>query len=220
MTQQRAVWLGIATSCLFWSSTLSAQQTKPRLTFTGHTKSIWCVAISPDGKTIASGSDDDTIRFWDVASGKEQAKFIAGNYRGYDWPFPAESLAFSPNGKTLAAGIMGSGVKLIDVATHKDTMLCDNCVQCCGNTVLYSPDGRTLAVGNLCNPTVFLWNTASNKQTVVLKRDENQWGVKTMQFLHDSKSLLTLGQNYEIQIWDVATGKNTVALEPIHQQVD
>jgi WD40 repeat protein len=40
--------------------------------FQGHTREVLCVAISPDGQTSASGSAGDPIKFWDVATGKEQ----------------------------------------------------------------------------------------------------------------------------------------------------
>src|SRR5262249_51349969 len=56
---------------LILSSPLSAQQ--PRATLHGHTEQVLCVAFSPDGKTLASGGADNTIRFWEVATGKELA---------------------------------------------------------------------------------------------------------------------------------------------------
>ena len=61
------VWLGLVTS-----SSLSAQEPKLRATRKGHTNTVLSVAFSPDGKTLASGSYDKTIKLWDVQPGKEK----------------------------------------------------------------------------------------------------------------------------------------------------
>src|SRR5262245_53789472 len=47
-------------------------QPKERATFQGHTKGVRSVSFSPDGKTLAFGSSDATIKLWDVQTGKEQ----------------------------------------------------------------------------------------------------------------------------------------------------
>src|SRR5206468_2994837 len=108
-----------------------------RLAFVGHTGEVQCVAVSRDGKTVASGGADNTIRFWDVASGKERA---AIKQAAEHW---VDSVAFSPDGKTLAAGTGGNALKLWDVAAGKSTATrkLNGGIQ----AAAISPDGKKVA---------------------------------------------------------------------------
>jgi WD40 repeat protein len=105
------VWLGLASLWLPLSP-LSAQEPKLRDTLKGHTSLVLSVAYSPDGKTLASGSKDQTIKLWDVTTGKEQATL-----KGHT--DLVTSVAYSPDGKTLASGGGDQTIKLWDVATGK-----------------------------------------------------------------------------------------------------
>ena len=64
------LWLGVACLGLMPLSRLSAQQRKLRDTLKAHTDRVNSMGYSPDGKTLASGCDDGTIKLWDVATGK------------------------------------------------------------------------------------------------------------------------------------------------------
>ena len=106
-----------------------------------------------DGKILASGSDDYTVRLWDVTTGRPIGKPLTGRTYG------VVSVAFSPDGKTLATGNGGYTEWLWDVATGRPIGK-----PLTGHTggvksVAFSPDGKTLASGS-DDHTVRLWDVA------------------------------------------------------------
>ena len=107
------VWLCV--TCLgLMPFPLSAQEPKLRDTLNGgHSDAVLSVAFSPDGKTLASGSWDKTIKLWDVKTGKELAT-LNGHTETVMF------VAFSPDGKTLASASWDKTIKLWDVATSKE----------------------------------------------------------------------------------------------------
>ncbi|MCP4104649.1 MAG: WD40 repeat domain-containing protein [Desulfobacteraceae bacterium] len=116
------------------------------------------VVFSPDSKTLASvaGPGDNTVRLWDVASGKEIRRFEAHTH----W---IESVAFSPDGKTLASGSDDKTVRLWDVASGKEIQRLKAHTDVV-NSVAFSPDGKTLASGS-ADKTARLWDVASGRLT-------------------------------------------------------
>src|SRR4051794_7460144 len=132
------VWLCVACLGLLLSP-LSAREPKPRATFKGHTAAVTCVAASPDGKTLASGSWDKTVILWDVAAGKERAT-LTGHTA------VVHAVAFSPDGKTLASGSQDKAVILWDVAKGRElATLKGHAFEV--HAVAFRPDGKTLASG-------------------------------------------------------------------------
>jgi WD40 repeat protein len=75
----------------------------------GHSSHVKSVAFSPDGKQLASGSWDETVRLWDTAAGT-LLQILEGHSS------PVESVAFSPDGKQLASGSCDKTVRLWDTA--------------------------------------------------------------------------------------------------------
>jgi nitrous oxidase accessory protein NosD len=79
------------------------------VSLTGHTDWVTSVAFSPDGRLLASGSDDDTIKLWEVASGS-LVRTLSGHTSDVN------SVAFSPDGRLLASGSDDKTIKLWDIS--------------------------------------------------------------------------------------------------------
>ncbi|MBD2439904.1 ribosome assembly protein 4 [Nostoc sp. FACHB-110] len=165
-------------------------------TLEGHNSWVISVSFSRDGQTLASGSDDNTIKLWDVSTGK-LLKTLSGHNDSV-W-----SVSFSPDGKTLASGSRDKTIKLWDVSTGKLLKTLSghsNWV----NSVSFSPDGQTLASGS-SDKTIKLWDVSTGKLLKTLSGHSN-W-VNSVSFSPDGKTLASGSLDNTIKLWDVSTGK-------------
>ncbi len=121
---------------------------KPKVTLRGR-KVITCLAFRPDGKMLATGDEEGTIRLWDVATGK-----VAGILHGHtDW---VGAVQFTPDGRTLASGSTDGTVRLWDVEMgEKKAILRGHEGKVAA--VAVSPDGRVLASAG-ADKIIRLWD--------------------------------------------------------------
>ncbi|MCA2555076.1 MAG: serine/threonine protein kinase, partial [Microcystis sp. M04BS1] len=124
-------------------------------TLTGHSDSVLSVAYSPDGRYLASGSGDNTIKIWEVATGKE-LHTLAGHSSG------VYSVVYSPDGRYLASGGGDNTIKIWEVATGKALRTLTG-HSSRSLSVAYSPDSRYLASASIDN-TIKIWEVATGKE--------------------------------------------------------
>ena len=215
--------LAVATSIGIWLYDTATYQEVALLT--GHPRVVRSVVFSPDGKTLASGSDDRTIRLWDTATGDTRRTLTGHGSR-------VTSVVFSPDGTTLASGSADNIIRLWDVSTGETlTILTGHTREV--SSIVFSPDGKTLATGGSSGDnTIRLWDTnLAARQTETLPRTDDTirlwdtnpsaWlttltghtaGVNSIVFSPDGKTLASGSGDKTIRLWDMATGATLIIL--------
>ncbi|KUM63119.1 hypothetical protein ACN42_g4003 [Penicillium freii] len=164
-------------------------------TLEGHSTSVRCVSFSLDGRIIASGSFDATIKLWNPTTGSLQHT-LEGHLRC------VRSVSFSPDNRVIASGSEDKTVRLWDRATgnlqrtfegHLDSVQC----------IAFSPDGRFLASGS-DDQTIKLWDTLTGALHRSLQGHLDS--VTSVVFSPDCLLLASGSDDATIRIWDAVTG--------------
>jgi len=164
-------------------------------TLTGHSGQVYSLAYSPDGRYLASGSSDKTIKIWETATGTE-LRTLTGH------SMTVWSVAYSPDGRYLASGSLDKTIKIWEVATGKVRTLTGHYMTFW--SVAYSPDGRYLASGS-SDKTIKIWETATGKELRTLAGHSK--GVWSVVYSPDGRYLASGSSDKTIKIWEVATGQ-------------
>lgn len=165
-------------------------------TITGHNNRINSVAISSDGKILASGSEGNTIKLWNLHNGK-----IINTL--HEHSSSVRSVAFSPDGLILASGSSDKSIKLWSSPTENTfvsktfTGHLDNVV-----SVAFSPDCKTLASG-CADKTIRIWNLKNNQLIYTLSG--HQYAVMSVVFSVNGETLISGSIDDTIKIWDLKT---------------
>jgi WD40 repeat protein len=160
---------------------------------------ITALALSPDGKTAASGGDhrDGVIRLWDIAAGQLLRVLHLGDEGSGEFPV---ALAFSPDGQTVASAHWGDAVVLWNVPTGQQRQLARLGSGHHVGSLAFSPDGRILAGGD-DDGSLRIWDAQTLAELHTLSG--HQGGVRCVAFLPDGRILASSSADTTVLLWDV-----------------
>jgi WD40 repeat protein len=173
---------------------------------------VTALALSPDGRILASGSQDSKVIILDVATGKELRRLThPGSGVVYD-------LAFSPDGRRLASKAVNDGYRLWDTATGTELRL--PIIDPLGSPIVFSPDGNFLASGGRHWPardtevdaSVHLWELDTGKEAC--RFDGHKGLAESLAFSPDGRRLVSANRDMTALVWDVTGRFQSGRLQP------
>ena len=157
-------------------------------------ESTVAMALSPDGRLLASGSFNGGIKLWNTESGREAIPIQGSHAR------VVLDIAFRPDGKRFASVSDDATVKFWDVQTGREIQTIRS--HATGTTaVAYSPGGDIVASAGW-DSTIRLWDAASRQEPWSLPLPT---GVSSVAFSHDNR-YLAAGDGNVVTVWDASTG--------------
>ncbi len=180
-----------------------ASSEKPELILqTGHSQKSEGVAFSPDGRHVATGSVDHTIKIWEVATGRE-LRTLAGHIG------TVKAIAFSPDAQMLASGGNDGKIKFWEAASGREAASLAGHTQSV-TALAFSPDGRSLASGG-ADFAVKLWDIAARREA---RNYTGHFGlVLALAFSPDGSRLASGGRDKTIRLWNTSSAREGELLE-------
>jgi WD40 repeat protein len=193
---------------------LPAAVAQPGQPVKAHTRLVHAVAVSPDGKTLATAGFDDLVKLWDIApDGTLKEKKTLKGHTG-----PVYAVAFHPTDpKVIATASQDKTARLWDVTDGKVKVELKGHTDIV-DTIAFSADGKSLATGG-GDKTVRLWNQADGKELKNLGTHDGS--VYSVAFSPDGKLLASAGSGKDnlVKVWDVKGQKELTQLKGHEQPV-
>jgi WD40 repeat protein len=193
----------LARRLLAMQATLAAK-TRPRveLAFQGHTGTVNAIVFSPDGQSVATGSDDRTVRIWEASSGKQLAMLQGESGE-------VLAVAFSRDGKFLLSAGSDRLLRLWDLRTKKEVRVLKGHtapVQC----VAFSPDGKQAVSGGE-DRSLRIWDLAGGEELTALAGHTGP--VTAVVWSKDGQHVLSSSRDGSVRWWSLSAQQPVYTLE-------
>ncbi|WP_261248561.1 caspase family protein [Laspinema olomoucense] len=167
----------------------------------GHFGPVYAIALTPDGLTLASGSQDNTIKIWAIETG--ELLHTLTDHRG-----PVRSLAISPDGQTLISGAGDATIKIWDLETGElQNTLTDHTRLVRGLAI--APSGKILASASW-DQTLKIWDlTTGELQNTLMGHTDS---VVSVAISPDGSTLVSGSDDDTIKLWNLTTGEELATL--------
>jgi WD40 repeat protein len=171
------------------------------VTYRGHSKEVYAVGWSPDGKLIASGSGDETVQVWEASSGTKVL-----NYQGHSHRIGkglVQAVMWSPDGKYLVSGSWDKSVRIWDASTGHTISTYRSYYEVV-EAVAWSPDGKYVASGNR-NGTAHVWDISNGKNIRKFLGHcvkEAHVDVVTVAWSPDGKRIASASWDMTVKVWN------------------
>ncbi len=183
---------------------------KPELILqTGHAQKSEAISFSPNGRYVATGSIDRSIKIWEAATGHELRALNGSNT-------VIKALAFSPNGQLLAASGADGKLRLWDVTTGEEKAVLPGHTKAV-SALAFSRDGRWLASGGTDDYTIKIWEVAAQREVRSLS-GSRAW-VTALAFSPNAQTLVAGGADGTLKFWDTSAWREERTLNAHRERV-
>jgi WD40 repeat protein len=178
------------------------------MTFSDHTKTVWAVSWSPDGKHIASASDDGTSHVWDVST-QQRVLSYNSDIQPAESDDSACSVAWLPNSTGIAIGFADGTAQVVDLTSHRQIGYYDSStggdLKGQLNAITVSPDGRYVALGGFFSDDIQIFDITTQRRVSSLTGHSDS--IKALSWSHNGQYIASGSSDGTARVWDWKGGK-------------